>query len=253
MRVLLIIIQFPPDVNAAGLLMEQVCRGLLALGHQVSVITAFPHYEKFRVWDEYRGKLAERRDLHGMDVLRLFIHANGAKHSMLHRFLSYFSFNALATFAGLLSSERYDVVLCPNGSFLSGLTAAIISWVKGIPFVWNVQDLYPEVPARTGQIKNRFALGLMDRLARFFDARAAHVGDHGAEPVVEHAGLQLEPHPEPHRPLVHAREQRQHVVAAHEPALEIVHLALGPKDRVVNLDGLGQQLFVGNDDLGLGH
>ena len=60
MRILLPIIQFPPDVNPTGLLMAQLCKGLTACGHEVSVITGFPHYENFRVWDEYRGKLVQR-------------------------------------------------------------------------------------------------------------------------------------------------------------------------------------------------
>ena len=59
MRILLPIIQFPPDVNPTGLLMAQLCEGLAACGHEISVITGFPHYENFRVWDEYRGKLVE--------------------------------------------------------------------------------------------------------------------------------------------------------------------------------------------------
>ena len=55
MRILFLVVQFPPDVNSTGLLMAQVCESLLDRGHDVSVITSFPHYEKFRVWDEYRG------------------------------------------------------------------------------------------------------------------------------------------------------------------------------------------------------
>ena len=64
LRILLPIIQFPPDVNPTGVLMAQLCEGLVGLGHEVSVITAFPHYEKFRVWDEYRHKWAEH-ERHG--------------------------------------------------------------------------------------------------------------------------------------------------------------------------------------------
>ena len=71
MRILLLIIQFPPDVNSTGLLMSQVGEGLVARGHHVSVVTTFPHYEKFRVWDEYRGKLAQRDQHKGMDVTHL--------------------------------------------------------------------------------------------------------------------------------------------------------------------------------------
>src|SRR3981189_1991739 len=95
MRILLLIIQFPPDVNASGLLMAQLGEGLVARGHHVSVITTFPHYAAFRVADEFRGKLLERESYHGMDVLRLYVFTPGKKQSMTNRLLSYLSFNAL--------------------------------------------------------------------------------------------------------------------------------------------------------------
>jgi colanic acid biosynthesis glycosyl transferase WcaI len=174
-RILLLIIQFPPDVNSTGLLMEQVCRGLLARGHQVSVTTTFPHYEHFRVWDEYRGRLAERSDDAGMDVLRLWVYASGTKQRLAHRALSYLSFNALATVSGLCSRRTYDVILATNGSFFSGITASAIAGAKGVPFVLNVQDLYPEVPLRTGQIRNRRLIAALERLERFMYRQAAHL------------------------------------------------------------------------------
>ena len=175
LRVLVVIIQFPPDVNSTGLLMEQICTGLLEHGHQVSVITTFPHYEKFSVWDEYRGKLSERRRHRGMDVLRLYVHARGEKQRMWNRLLSYVSFNVLATIAGLLSRHRYDVILCTNGSFFSGLTAAVIGGAKRIPFVLNVQDLYPDVPVVTGQLPEGRAVAILRRLERLMYRAADHI------------------------------------------------------------------------------
>lgn len=126
MRILLLIIQFPPDVNSTGLLMAQVFQGLMAYGHQVSVITTFPHCEKFRVWDEYRGKLFEQGHYKGMDALRLYVYASGTKQNMIRRLLSYLSFNALATIAGPFSHRHFDVILCTNGSFFTGVSATII-------------------------------------------------------------------------------------------------------------------------------
>src|SRR3954471_9057219 len=97
LRVLLVIIQFPPDVNSTGLLMAQVGKGLQARGHRVDVVTTFPHYEKFKVWDEYQGKLFEQGEHQGMNVLRTWVYASGAKQQMVQRLFSYLSFNVLAT------------------------------------------------------------------------------------------------------------------------------------------------------------
>jgi colanic acid biosynthesis glycosyl transferase WcaI len=174
-RILVLIIQYPPDVNTSGVLMAQLCEGLAARGHQVSVLTTFPHYEKFRVWDEYRGKFLETDVRNGVEVKRSYVFASGNKQKMLNRLLSYLSFNALATLVGVTSRREYDVILCSNGSFFSGLAATLIGRVKGAPFIYNVQDLYPETPIQAGQISNKLVIGALERIERFMYARAAQV------------------------------------------------------------------------------
>lgn len=174
MRILLQIVQFPPDVNSTGLLMAQVCEGLIRRGHKVEVITTFPHYEKFRKWEEHRGRIVQRDTYNGMKVLRLYVYARGEK-TMLGRLLSYLTFNFLATAARGLSRSSVDVVLCTNGSFFTGVSAYVGGLLKGTPFVYNVQDLYPEVAVRTGQLRNKRAIAALDRIAGFMYRKAAHV------------------------------------------------------------------------------
>jgi colanic acid biosynthesis glycosyl transferase WcaI len=174
MRILLPIIQFPPDVNPTGLLMAQLCEGLAACGHEISVITAFPHYENFRVWDEYRGKLAERGRYGGMDILRLYVYAPGKK-SMVNRLLSYVSYNTFAAMAGAISRHRWDIILCPNGSFFTGITAWLLEKLKSAPFIYNVQDLYPDVPVRAGQLRNPYAIAALRSMEQFMYRKAAHI------------------------------------------------------------------------------
>jgi colanic acid biosynthesis glycosyl transferase WcaI len=174
MRILLPIIQFPPDVNSTGVLMAQLCEGLTACGHEVSVITAFPHYENFRIWDEYKGKLVERSKYKHIDVTRLYIYAPGKK-SMANRLLSYLTFNALATITGGFSRSQWDFILCTNGSFFTGLTAWVLGKAKGAPFIYNVQDLYPDVPIRAGQLHNPLAISALKRIERFMYRKAAHI------------------------------------------------------------------------------
>lgn len=173
LRILLLILQFPPDVNSTGLLLSRLCERLGERGHQITVFTSFPHYAEFRVRDEYRGKLAEWEHVDDrLSVLRLWVRARGPKGRMLNRFLSYASFNALAALAGLFSRRRFDVILATNGGFFSGITAALVGTVRRIPFVLNIQDLYPETPIRAGQIRSRTAIAVLRFFERFMYARA---------------------------------------------------------------------------------
>lgn len=174
-RILLQIIQFPPDVNSTGLLFARLGQELLRRGHEVRVVSSFPHYERFRVWREYRGKLFERSAYNGMDVLRLPVLTPGTKQRMINRLVSYLSFNAAATMVGWLSRWRPDVILSPNGSFFSGITAHLTGAPGRVPFVFNVQDLYPEAFVHAGRLRNRSAIATLEQIERFMYRKAAHI------------------------------------------------------------------------------
>ena len=175
MDLLVEILQFPPDTNSGGILIADVCRGLAARGHRIRVLTTFPHHQNFEVWPEYRRKFMQReRDFEGMDVTRLWVWASGKKHDMRHRVFSYMSFNLIATVAGLFKRQP-DVMLSTNGSFLTGLSSYVIGLIRRTRFVYNVQDLYPEVAIQTGHLTSQRGIRFFERLERFMYARAAHI------------------------------------------------------------------------------
>jgi hypothetical protein len=98
-----------------------------------------------------------------------------------------------------------------------------------------------------------FCPGLLGVLHLSAAAMTPHFWQHCAEPVVEHARLELEADPEADGFVVHLGQEGQDVVSAQEAAFEIVDLAFGAKALVVDFDGFGQECVVGDDDLGIGH
>ena len=176
MTILILPIQYPPDVNSTGMLMQRLGRALIARGHIVHVVTGFPHYADFRIAPEYRGRLVERtREPDGIYVTRVWLLASGAKQRMWHRLASYLTYNLGAFFAAHASTTEYDIALAPSGSFFTGITAWAASLLRGFPFIYNVQDVYPDVPARAGQLEAQWQVRWLDRIARFMFARARHI------------------------------------------------------------------------------
>src|SRR2546425_11094612 len=57
MRVSLFSQYFPPDVGGASTRVSNIVAALEKNGHEVTVVTAFPHYPHGRIPQEYRGKL----------------------------------------------------------------------------------------------------------------------------------------------------------------------------------------------------
>ncbi len=174
MRILLIVSQFPPDVNSTGHLAAELAARWVEWGHEVFVVTSLPHYKDFRIEADYRGKLYQRDRFGSLEVSRLWVYAPGKK-SMLNRLLSYLSFTAGATLIGLLRRRSWDVILCTNGGFFTGIAAWLIGALKGVPFIYNVQDLYPEVPVAAGQLHNRYAIEILRRIEAFMYRKACQV------------------------------------------------------------------------------
>ena len=174
-RILIISNHYPPDVNPSGKLMQQLATGLRELGHSVDVLTSFPHYEAFRVEPAYRGRLLTHTREGAGRVTRVWAFASGHKQRMLHRLTNYLSFNALAAVAASFSARRYDVVLANSGSFFTGITGWLLRLLRRTPFIYNVQDIYPDVPVRAGQLTNPLAIRTLERIERFMYRKAAHI------------------------------------------------------------------------------
>lgn len=71
MKILLIGSLYDPDLGPSAPLFAMLSKGLVKLGHQVTVITAVPHYPTGQVSKIFRGKWVWRSVESGVKVLRV--------------------------------------------------------------------------------------------------------------------------------------------------------------------------------------
>lgn len=174
LRILLLTLYFAPDIAANAVVMTELAEELTTLGHQVTVVTAFPHYAGNVIDHRYRGRLIQRDEYKGIRVIRTYLYTSPHKRRFRGRFLSYVSFNLLSTLAGLFAGS-HDVILVPSPPLTVGLSAYIISRVKRIAYVYNVQDIYPDVMVKLGILKKPWIIALSRWLERFVYAHARHI------------------------------------------------------------------------------
>jgi colanic acid biosynthesis glycosyl transferase WcaI len=174
MRILLLTTYFRPESAANAVLMTQLAEELTEQGHRVTVITAMPHYDKNRIWDEYRGRLWMRERRGEINIHRVYIYVPPHKTSLVGRLLNYASFNLLSTLAGLMAG-KHDVLLVPSPPLTNGVFGFVISRLRGMPFIYNVQDLYPDVAVRLGILKNPRVIRFFEAMERFVYHKAAGV------------------------------------------------------------------------------
>jgi len=172
MRILLLSTYFQPDIASTGVLMTQLAEELANLGHRITVITSMPHYDANRIWEKYRSKLVVRERRGPIDVYRLYLYVPSEKGRFLGRLMNYLSFNILSALTGMLLN-KHDVVLVPSPPLTNGLSADIISRFRRIPFLYNVQDIWPDVVIRAGVMTNPRAISFFHRLEQYVYSRAA--------------------------------------------------------------------------------
>ena len=148
-------------------------RALQAAGHEVAVVTGFPNYPTGRLYPGYRLALFRREMIGGVSVTRLPLYPSHDA-SSLRRSLNYLSFFASVLTYGLVRRQRFDLAYVYHPPITVGLAAALSGMVRRLPFVLEIQDLWPDTVAATGMGSAR-TVRLLDALCRFVYRRAAAI------------------------------------------------------------------------------
>jgi glycosyltransferase involved in cell wall biosynthesis len=151
MHILYVSQYFPPEPGAPAARVSELARAWTEAGHKVTVLTGMPNHPTGVIHDKYRQKLFVREDFHGVEVLRTWIYA-AANRGKVRRSLAYASFAASAVVWGQLRAERPDVLVATSPQFLCAVAGRAISWLRRIPFVFEVRDLWPESIVAVGAL-----------------------------------------------------------------------------------------------------
>ena len=142
-------------------------------GHGVAVVTGFPNYPSGRLYPGYRLALFRRERIAGVPVVRCFEFPYHGRR-VLGRLLNYAS-TMLSTPVGSLFAPRADVIYAWHPPLTIGLAAWFIARLRGIPFVYDVQDIWPESALLSGLLREGWLVTVMFALERFIYKRAAHI------------------------------------------------------------------------------
>jgi len=174
MRILYVSQYFPPEIGAPAARVHELSREWVRLGHDVTVLTAFPHHPTGIKRPEDRGVLERRERVDGIDLLRTYVYAAPNK-GVVRRMASYASFMLSATALGQLRLSRPDVVLATSPQLLCAAAGYALSRAFGAPFVFEVRDLWPEsILAVNAMGENPVVRGLKS-LARFLYRRSRRI------------------------------------------------------------------------------
>ncbi|HMR66714.1 MAG TPA: glycosyltransferase family 4 protein [Anaerolineae bacterium] len=173
MRILYLSQYFPPEVGATQTRAYEMAQGLIRAGHQVTVITEVPNHPSGIIPPEYKGKLYERSDLDGIDVVRVWVKTSPVK-NFRTRMAFYLSYMVMAALAGLvLARGRYDAIYVTSPPLFVGGAALMVSYLRRIPMAFEVRDLWPESAVALGELNNPRAIAMASWLEKRCYQRAS--------------------------------------------------------------------------------
>ena len=172
MRILVLTPFYAPDLGPSAALYEMLSEELVRLGHEVSVISAVPHYPSGRVPASFCGRLAAREQRNGVDVTRVWVPSVDRTKLGL-RLISFLCYQALA--AAISFRRRCDVVIASSPAFEIALPLFLLAFVRRFPFLYSVHEMYPEVGVASGIFRRRALIRLVEWLEQHACRRAARV------------------------------------------------------------------------------
>jgi colanic acid biosynthesis glycosyl transferase WcaI len=152
---------------------SDLAESLAARGHEVNVLTGWPHYPSGHLYQGYRLQLWKREAHDGVRVTRTFEWPYHGR-SVAGRLCNYGSFALSAATLHWLT-PRMDVIYVWHPPLSIGLASWLISLQRRVPFVYDVQDIWPEEAVASGVLSKGVLTSAMAIVERFVYQRASHV------------------------------------------------------------------------------
>ena len=171
MNILFLTQWYPPE---PGLLQQELAQTLIEKGHFVTVLTGFPNFPFGKLYPGYRIKFVQREMIAGVPIVRVPLYPEHSR-SSIKRTFNYLSFALSCALFGWFYIPKPDVIFVYHPPLTVGIPAYILSRLLKIPFVYQVQDMWPETLVATGMLSNTAILTIVGRFAKWLYKKAAAI------------------------------------------------------------------------------
>ena len=170
-------IVFSPDGVSTAYLYNDIAMGFKKANYDVVVLTTTPHYNVMYSALKKQPLIKKSFGLYyesDFDGIRV-IHVPLKKYkSTMVRILSFIYWHISSFFIGL-SIKNIDFVLSPSPPLSIGLISILISKIKNAKFVYNVQEIYPDLLIKQGNLKSKLIIKALKWLEKLVYDNAAAV------------------------------------------------------------------------------
>ncbi len=160
MKVLYFHQHFVTPKGAGGIRSYAMARKLIERGHEVTMVCGRFLGGNSGLNARFNNGM-RRGSVDGIDLIEFdFSYSN--KDGNIKRTLTFFRFAFRSIFLAL--TEQYDIIFATTTPLTAAIPGICARWLRKKPFVFEVRDLWPELPKAMGVIKNPLILWAMNLL-----------------------------------------------------------------------------------------
>lgn len=137
-----------------------------ARGHELHVITALPWYRDHAVEAGWEGKLMRTEERSWGKITRVHPFPTD-KTNIAARAAAFAGFTAIGLGTAVLDSFDPDIVFAMSPPLSLGVAGWMAAKRRGVPFVFNIQDVFPDVAIETGTISSPKVISAAKKLEKF--------------------------------------------------------------------------------------
>lgn len=174
MKILLIHQYFLEKNDGGGSRWNEMTKFWAEQGHEITVLAGMVNYNTGKKYEHYKGKHFSDQKNYNQRVRVIRSHVSESYNvNFLGRFWAYFSFVFSSSWAGIfIAKDKYDVIIVTSPPLFVGITANILSFIKKVPYVFEIRDLWPESAIDTKVLTNNSIIKLSFIFEAFIYRRA---------------------------------------------------------------------------------
>ncbi len=165
MNLLVLCPHFAPDLAPTGEVMTQIAEELAARGHRLHIVTSLPWYMHHAIEPGWEGRAIRHEDTPWGRITRVHPFPTD-KRNIPARALAFGGFTGLTGLAALVSRSRPDAVLAMSPPLTLGMAGWAAARTHRVPFVFNIQDVFPDVAVELGAIADPRVIAFASWLER---------------------------------------------------------------------------------------
>ena len=157
MKILYFHQHFSTPHGSTGTRSFEMAQRLIKKGHQVTMVCGSYKLGNTGLKAEFHNGV-RRGNVYGIDVIELYLPYSN-NDSFIKRAVIFLKF-AIRSIK-LAFSERYDILFATSTPLTAGIPGIVMKLFRSKPFIFEVRDLWPELPKEMGVIQNPVVLKML--------------------------------------------------------------------------------------------